>query len=212
MRRIGIVLCLLVFAALAGCSSALQAQEAQSGDVVRVNYTLTLADGTVADTSEGRAPLEFTLGAGEVVPGFDSGVTGLEVGESAEFTLTPEEGYGEPRPELVVELPRNPEEEGRDIAVGDTVYLAGPGNIPVPAKVLELNDETVKLDANHPLAGEELNFAVELVEIVAEQDIAEEEAADNTAEDATGAVDEDSDSTGGEVEELPAEESAGSEP
>ena len=208
MRRIGIVLCLLVFAALAGCSSALQAEEAQSGDVVRVNYTLTLSDGTVADSSEGRAPLEFTLGAGEVVPGFDSGVTGLEVGESAEFTLTPEEGYGEPRPELVVELPRNPEEEGSDIAVGDTVYLAGPGNIPVPAKILELNDETVKLDANHPLAGEELNFAVELVEIVAEQDIAETDA----AEDAAGAVDEDSDSTGEDAEALPAEESAGSEP
>ena len=204
MRRIGIFLSLLVFATLMGCSSALQAQEAQSGDVVRVNYTLTLSDGSIADTSEGRAPLEFTLGAGEVVPGFDRGVTGLQVGESAEFTLTPEEGYGEPRPDLVLELPRNPEQEEQEIEVGDTVYLAGPGNIPIPAKVLEFDDERVKLDANHPLAGEQLNFAVELVEIVAEEGA--------TAEETPGAVDEDSDNAGEAEEELPADEPAVSEP
>lgn len=197
MRRIGIFLSLLVFATLMGCNSALQAEEAQSGDVVRVNYTLTLSDGSIADTSEGRAPLEFTLGAGEVVPGFDHGVTGLQVGESAEFTLTPEEGYGEPRPDLVLELPRNPEQEDEEISVGDTVYLAGPGNIPVPAKVLELDNEMVKLDANHPLAGEELNFAVELVEIVAEEG--------GSVEDTPPSVEEDNDSAGDVTEELPAE-------
>ncbi|MEM9535912.1 MAG: peptidylprolyl isomerase [Cyanobacteria bacterium P01_E01_bin.45] len=218
MRRIGMILSVLVLSVLMGCSSALQAQEAEPGDVVRVNYTLTLSDGTIADTSEGRAPLEFTLGAGDVVPGFDNGVTGLQVGESAEFTLTPAEGYGDPRPELVMELPRNPENEDRDISVGDTVYLAGPGNIPVPAKILELDDETVKLDANHPLAGEELNFAVELVEIVAEQDAVPDnsapvdvESTETSSEDTPGAVD-DSDLTGGDTEELPADESAGSEP
>ena len=166
MRRIGIIFSVLLFAAIAGCSSPSNAREAKSGDVVRVNYTLTLADGSIADTSEGRAPLEFTLGAGDVVPGFDRGVTGLEVGESTEFTLAPQDGYGDPRPELVLELPRNTEQEDEELEVGATVYLAGPNNIPIPAKVLELNEETVKLDANHPLAGEELTFAVELLEIV----------------------------------------------
>ncbi|MGK7910998.1 MAG: peptidylprolyl isomerase [Synechococcus sp.] len=174
MRRIGMLLSTLVLTVLVGCGSTLQVQEAQSGDVVRVNYTLTLSDGTIADTSEGRTPLEFTLGAGDVVPGFDRGVTGLKVGESTEFTLAPEDGYGPQNPDLVMQRTREPEQEPPDMAVGDTVFLVGPGNIPIQAEVLELNDETVTLDANHPLAGEELNFAVELVEIVAVQDIADE--------------------------------------
>ncbi|MEM9567987.1 MAG: FKBP-type peptidyl-prolyl cis-trans isomerase, partial [Cyanobacteria bacterium P01_E01_bin.34] len=149
----------------------------------------------------------FTLGAGDVVPGFDNGVTGLQVGESTEFTLTPAEGYGAPRPELVMVLPRDQENEEQNISVGDTVYLAGPGNIPVPAKVLELDNETVKLDANHPLAGEELNFAVELVEIVAEQGAIPDEVAPLNAAPADASSEE----TPG-PEELPVDESAGSEP
>lgn len=206
MRRVGMVLSFVVLIALVGCSSALQAQEAASGDVVRVNYTLTLSDGTIADTSEGRAPLEFTLGAGDVVPGFDRGVTGLKVGESTEFTLAPEDGYGPQNPDLVLERPRAPEQEPPDMAVGGTVFLVGPGNIPIQAEVLEMNDETVTLDANHPLAGEELNFAVELVEIVAEQDLAEE----NTIEVIPESVD--GDGTGDNTDEVPVEEPVGSEP
>ena len=185
MSRFGILVSVLMFAALVGCSSPLNAREAESGDVVRVNYTLTLSDGSIADTSEGRAPLEFTLGAGEVVPGFDREVTGLAEGESTEFTLEPEEGYGEPKPELVLELPRNTEQEEEELEVGATVYLSGPNNIPIPAKVLELSDETVKLDANHPLAGEELTFAVELIEIVEGEETASAEDS-GSGEDVSG--------------------------
>ena len=185
MRRFGIIVSVLMFAAISGCSSPLNAREAQTGDVVRVDYTLTLSDGSIADTSEGRAPLEFTLGAGEVVPGFDREVTGLSVGESTEFTLAPEDGYGEPKPELVLELPRNADQEDEQLEVGATVYLSGPNNIPIPAQVLELTDETVKLDANHPLAGEELTFAVELIEIVDEGEEAASESDSEIDEEAS---------------------------
>lgn len=181
MRRIGIFLSVVMLVVLAGCKNPLNAREAQSGDLVRVNYTLKLSDGSVADSSEGREPLEFTLGAGEVVPGFDRGVTGLQEGESTEFTLTPEEGYGESRPELVLDLPRDPEQEDGELVVGMTVFLAGPGGTPIPAKVLEFDDETVKLDANPPLAGEELNFAVELVEIVDTETLDGDEADEGDA-------------------------------
>ncbi|WP_017324383.1 peptidylprolyl isomerase [Synechococcus sp. PCC 7336] len=175
MRRFGLFLSALLFVLLAGCQSILPKTVAQSGDLVRVEYTLTLADGTIADSSEGRDPLEFTLGAGEVVPGFDSGVSGLHVGESAEFTVPAAEGYGDRQSELILTLPLN-EDEVEVPEVDSTVYLNGPGGIPIPAKVLEIADESITLDANHPLAGQDLTFAVELVEIVSDANTGNAEA------------------------------------
>ena len=166
MRRFGLIALTIIALALAGCQSLLAQSTAQAGDLVRVDYTLTLSDGTVADSSEGRGPLEFTLGAGEVVPGFDNGVTGLGVGESTEFLVPAADGYGEPQPDLILELPRQEEQEGQELTVDTPIFLSGPGGLPIPARVLEIKEETIVVDANHPLAGEDLNFAVTLVEIV----------------------------------------------
>ena len=172
MRRFGLLFAGLWLVLLTSCQSILPGTVARAGDVVRVEYTLTLADGTIADTSEGRAPLEFTLGAGEVVPGFDRGVDGLREGESTEFIVPASEGYGEHQPELIFALPRNPDETETP-TVDATVYLNGPGGIPIPAKVLEIDDESIVVDANHPLAGQVLTFAVELVEIVDDAEVAD---------------------------------------
>jgi peptidylprolyl isomerase len=140
------------------------APSAQVGDTVKVDYTLRLDDGSVADTSAGKTPLEFTLGAGEVVPGFDRNVTGMKVGESKEFTVTAQDGYGPARPDLVVTLPLDAVETVPK--VGETVSLTGPNGISIPAKVVKVSGDGIRVDANHPLAGQSLTFAVELLDIL----------------------------------------------
>lgn len=141
------------------------AQTAKQGDTVAVHYTGKLEDGEVFDSSRDRDPLEFEVGSGQVIPGFDRAVEGLEVGNSREVTVAPEEGYGEPREDLVVDVERDQFPAETEPEVGRQVQVqVAPGQNRV-ATIAEVQEESVTLDLNHPLAGKSLTFDVELVEI-----------------------------------------------
>ncbi len=134
----------------------------KSGDTVRVHYRGTLSDGTEFDSSAGRDPLEFEVGAGQVIPGFDEAVAGLEVGQSTTVTIAACDAYGERVDEAVQDFPR--EAFGEDVPeVGWTVELQAPDGSRMAATIVGVGDEVVTLDFNHPLAGEELTFEIELV-------------------------------------------------
>jgi peptidylprolyl isomerase len=139
-------------------------QEAKPGDTVRIHYTGTLQDGSEFDSSRDREPLAFTIGAGEVIPGFDAAVTGMTVGESRTVTIPAAEAYGAHRPELVVEVPRAQVPPQITPRVGQRLQL-GRGDQALMVVVREMSEETLTLDGNHPLAGEDLTFALELVEV-----------------------------------------------
>ena len=138
---------------------------AKSGDSVKVHYTGTLEDGTQFDSSVGVDPLEFTLGGGQVIVGFDEAVTGMAPGEKKSVTIPAEKAYGQRNEEMVISAPRN--EVPADITpeVGQRLQLAGPNGQPIMVEVTEVTDEHIQLDANPPLAGNDLTFALELVEI-----------------------------------------------
>ena len=132
----------------------------QDGDLVEVHYSGTLDDGSTFDSSRERgAPRSFTVGAGEVIPGFDEAVRGLVVGESRTARMLPADAYGEWREDRVVEVPYGPSQG--DVAVGDEVFL----NTGQAAVVLEVKKGTVVLDTNHILAGEALTFEIEVLAI-----------------------------------------------
>lgn len=133
---------------------------AQDGDLVEVHYVLTLDDGTIQDSSRDRgSTFTFTVGAGDVIPGFDTAVRGAKVGDVTKVRMEADQGYGEWSEDNVIVVPFNPDQG--DVAVGDEVFLTN-GQ---PAVVLEVTAETVTLDANHPLAGEALTFEIEVISI-----------------------------------------------
>lgn len=138
---------------------------AKHGDTVRVHYKGTLDDGSEFDNSAGREPLEFRLGTGQVISGFERTVAGMTVGESRTARLNPADAYGTHRAELVLALPRAQFPEGLEPQVGQQLELEGDGGR-TPVVITEVAADTVTLDANHPLAGEALTFELELVEIV----------------------------------------------
>jgi peptidylprolyl isomerase len=138
---------------------------AQNGSVVRVHYTGRLEDGTVFDSSHGREPLEFTLGSGQVISGFDSAVEGMEVGETRSTTVPVEEAYGPRRDDLVLEIDREQVPEGIEVSVGTQLQLQQEDGRNVPVTVADVGSQTITLDANHPLAGHDLDFELELLEV-----------------------------------------------
>lgn len=138
---------------------------AASGDTVQVHYTGTLGDGTVFDSSSGREPLDFTVGSGQVIPGFDSAVTGMNVGESKTFTIPCAEAYGDHDPRMVQDVPRSEMPADMELTLGMRLSARGPDGREIALVVNDITDETVKLDANHPLAGQDLTFAIELIAI-----------------------------------------------
>ena len=138
---------------------------AKSGDSVNVHYTGTLDDGTTFDSSKGREPLTFTLGSGMVIAGFDDAVTGMAVGETKTVTFPPEEAYGPVQPEMIQQVERSNIPAEIELAVGVQLQAGGPGQQPMIVTVVELDEETVTLDANHALAGKALTFELELVSI-----------------------------------------------
>ena len=138
--------------------------EAQQGDTVRIHYTGTLRDGSVFDSSRDREPLEFTLGSGQVIPGFDSAVTGMRVGDAQTVTIPAGEAYGPRRDELVLNVPRGEFPAHVQPEVGQQLQLSS-GSERLVVTVREVSDSAVILDGNHPLAGEDLTFALELVSI-----------------------------------------------
>ena len=139
---------------------------AQSGDRVRVSYVGRFADGMVFDSSEGHAPLEFTVGAGEVIAGFDDAVMGLSLGESRSVEVSPEQGYGLHLPEMVAEVERRMVPDDHLLAIGNFLEVRADNGATFEVQVVSLTETTVQLDANHPLAGKVLHFEVQLLEFV----------------------------------------------
>jgi peptidylprolyl isomerase len=137
---------------------------ATTGDTVRVHYRGTLADGTEFDASEGRGPLEFTLGEGTVIAGFESAVTGLEPGQKRSVTIPPDEAYGPKNETLIQRVDGDAFAE--DPYVGGHIDLIAPDGSRLPGVITAVDEEGAVLDFNHPLAGETLTFDIELVEIV----------------------------------------------
>jgi peptidylprolyl isomerase len=138
---------------------------AKSGDSVKIHYTGTLEDGTTFDSSAGRDPLEFTLGSGQVIPGFDEAVTGMETGEKKTVTIPADKAYGPRNEEMVITAPREQVPPEINPEVGQQLQMAGPNNQPIVVQVTEVTDEHIVLDANPPLAGKDLTFDIELVSI-----------------------------------------------
>ncbi|MDX1499636.1 MAG: peptidylprolyl isomerase [Woeseiaceae bacterium] len=140
--------------------------QAKSGDTVRIHYTGKLDDGTQFDSSAGREPLEFALGSGQVIPGFDSAVEGMAVGDSKSVAIDPAEAYGERHEQLVQDVPKSALPDEIDAQVGMQLQGQSPEGQVTRFVVTAVGDDTVTLDANHPLAGQRLNFDIELVAIV----------------------------------------------
>ena len=138
---------------------------AQSGDTVKIHYTGTLDDGSVFDSSEGRAPLGFTLGSGQVIQGFDDAVTGMEIGESKTVRIPAQDAYGESRDDLILQVPRDQVPPEVELELGMQLSVQQQNGQAVPVTVVEITDDTVTLDANHALAGKALTFALELVSV-----------------------------------------------
>ena len=138
---------------------------AANGNTVQVHYTGSLGDGSVFDSSEGGSPLEFAVGSGQVIPGFDKAVTGMTVGEKKTFTIPANEAYGEHDPRMVQDVPRTELPPEMNLEIGMQLSASSPDGRELRLVVTEISDEVVRLDANHPLAGEDLTFAIELVGI-----------------------------------------------
>jgi peptidylprolyl isomerase len=143
-------------------------EQVKKGDTVQIHYRGRLEDGTVFDSSEGRQPLEFEVGSGTVIPGFDAGVTGMEVGEKKTIHIPAAEAYGPRHEHMILEFPRDRfpadlvPEEGMTLNMSD-----GQGQV-IPVVITEVKDDVVLLDANHQLAGHDLIFDLELVSINAQ--------------------------------------------
>lgn len=138
----------------------------QSGDTVRVHYTGTLSDGSEFDSSAGRDPIEFTVGEGNVIPGFEAAVADLEVGGSVTVTIPAAEAYGERDERALQPVPREAFGDGEMPGAGMMVQMVSPEGQHLNAVIAEIAEDTVLLDFNHPLAGQDLTFALELVDIV----------------------------------------------
>lgn len=140
--------------------------KAQEGDTVKVHYTGKLDDGSVFDTSENREPLEFTLGQGQLIPGFEKAVVGMEEGNKTTVTIPSDEAYGDRQSELEVQVSLEELPSEIEPKVGMQLQLKqNESGQAIPVQVTEVTDETVTLDANHPLAGKDLTFDIELVNI-----------------------------------------------
>lgn len=140
--------------------------EAKMGDVVRINYTGRLADGRQFDTSVGKEPLEFTLGQGQVIKGLEKEVAGMAPGDKNTVTIPCDLAYGQHRSEAVQDLDRSKVPSGIEVKVGTQLQARTSDGSLLPITVVGVDESSVKIDANHPLAGEDLVFDVELVEIV----------------------------------------------
>ena len=135
------------------------------GDIVSVHYTGTLDDGTVFDSSEGKDALKFEVGSGEMIKGFDQAVIGMRVGEEKDIIVQPEDAYGPKNPEAVSTQPRANVESDQELKPGMTLLATASDGSQMPVKILNISEDTVTVDLNHPLAGEVLYFNIRLVDI-----------------------------------------------
>lgn len=139
--------------------------QAKPGDTVKIHYTGTLDDGTQFDSSSGREPLEFTLGSGQVIPGFEKAVTGMAVGDSKSVNIPPEEAYGPRHEQMVQDVPRNALPDDLEPVEGMALQAQGPDGQVINLTVTAVEDDSITVDGNHPLAGQALNFQIQLVDI-----------------------------------------------
>lgn len=139
---------------------------AENGDTVRVKFSGTLEDGVQFDTTDGRDPMEFTIGAEQVIAGFDQAVIGMSLGEVKTIVLAPEQAYGHRDPQIVDTVPRQAIPQDIKLAEGLVLEAKQEDGQTFGFTVVDFNETTVTLDANHPLAGETLKFDIELLEIV----------------------------------------------
>jgi peptidylprolyl isomerase/FKBP-type peptidyl-prolyl cis-trans isomerase SlpA len=139
--------------------------QAKEGNEVQVHYTGKLEDGTVFDTSEEGEPLSFTIGENRVIPGFENAVTGMEPGDSKTTEVDPDQAYGEHRDDMVMEMEKDQIPDEVDPEVGQQLQLRLENGQTVPVLITALGDDTVTIDANHPLAGRTLTFEIELVDV-----------------------------------------------
>lgn len=140
--------------------------KAKTGDSIKVHYTGTFDDGTLFETSVGGAAIEFTLGSGEVIPGFEKGVEGMAVGDKRSIRIPAAEAYGEYYPEYVQEFDRNQITTDRELEVGMEIKATTPEGHTFAVFVTAINGDRITIDGNHPMAGKDLNFELELVDIV----------------------------------------------
>ncbi len=141
-------------------------QQVKAGDVVRVHYTGKLTNGEQFDSSTGREPLEFTVGAGQMIKGFDAAMPGMTVGEKKTINILPEDAYGVKDEQAIIEFPKENIPKDMKPEVGMQLQLRNESGQPFPVTIAEIKDTVIVLDANHRLAGEELVFDIELMEIV----------------------------------------------
>lgn len=139
--------------------------QAKQGDSVKVHYTGKLDDGTVFDSSVGREPLDFTVGAGQLIAGFDEAVVGMAVGEKKTVRIAPEQAYGPHNPEMTLQVPRSDLPADIQPELGMQLEASQEGGHSMVVTVVEVTDESVTFDANHPLAGKALTFEIEVVEV-----------------------------------------------
>ncbi|MBK7690161.1 MAG: peptidylprolyl isomerase [Bacteroidetes bacterium] len=142
--------------------------QVKKGDTIKVHYKGTLTDGSLFDSSEGKDPLEFTVGENMVIFGFDNGVMNMAIGEKKTLNIPSMEAYGAVNEDLIIEIPKAelPEELG-EITEGMQLNMVNQDGYEIPVEVIEIKEDAIVLDGNHPLAGMDLIFEVELVEIVA---------------------------------------------
>ena len=140
-------------------------QQVKEGDVVKVHYTGKLINGEQFDSSVGKEPLEFTVGAGQMIKGFDDAMPGMNLGEKKTINIAPEDGYGPRSEEAIIEFPKENVPAEMVLEPGMPLTLSNQAGQPVPVIVVEVKDDVIVLDANHFLAGQELIFDIELVEI-----------------------------------------------
>ncbi|MEP7375072.1 MAG: FKBP-type peptidyl-prolyl cis-trans isomerase [Chitinophagaceae bacterium] len=141
-------------------------KQVKSGDKIKVHYHGRLTNGETFDKSEGREPLEFEVGSGMVIKGFDDGVTGMAVGDKKTINIPAHEAYGPKNPEMIIDMPKDRFPKDMEIEVGMPLSMSDGQGQQFQVVVAEVQEEVVILDANHPLAGEELIFDLELVEII----------------------------------------------
>lgn len=137
----------------------------KANDKVRVHYKGTLSDGVMFDSSEGRDPLEFTIGSGQIIPGFENGVIGMQVDESKTLNIPAAEAYGQPKAELILEVPKSQLPPEINPEIGLQLMSQTPDGNQTPLLVTEVKEDTIIVDANHPLAGKDLIFEITLVSI-----------------------------------------------
>ena len=139
--------------------------QAKSGDTVKIHYTGTLDDGTQFDSSSGKEPLQFTLGSGQVIPGFEKAVEGMAVGDSKQVNIPPDQAYGPRHEQMIQDVPKTALPDDLEPVEGMALQAQGQDGKVINLTVTAVQDDSITVDGNHPLAGKALNFDIQLVDI-----------------------------------------------